>query len=219
MILHYLKIAYRYLLKQKLLTVVNILGLTVGLTASLLIYLYISHDLDYDTYNEKANRIYRIGLHGKMGETEFTQTYTTPLLAKELLEICPEVEAVTRISDFKTFVSFEKDGEKITYEESGIYTTDSSIFDIFSFKILSGDPRQALKEKGTIVITSSILKKYFGVEASPEEVIGKEIILTLGPGDFPVIIKGVLEDVPEQSHFHFNFLSSNENLPYSHEDA
>jgi putative ABC transport system permease protein len=154
-----------------------------------------------------------------MGETEFTQTYTTPLLAKELLEICPEVEAVTRISDFKTFVSFEKDGEKISYEESGIYTTDSSIFDIFSFKILSGDPRQALKEKGTIVITSSILKKYFGVDASPEEVIGKEIILTLGPGDFPVIIKGVLEDVPEQSHFHFNFLSSNENLPYSHEDA
>jgi len=219
MILHFLKIAYRYLLKQRLLTVVNILGLTVGLTASLLIYLYIQHELGYDKYHENADYIYRIGLHGKMGDTEFTQTYTTPLLAKELLQTCPEIEAVTRIQNFKTFVSYEKDGDKTTFEEPGIYAADSSIFDIFTFTILAGDPRDALKEKGSIIITESILYKYFGEETLPEETLGGEMILTLSGNDFPMIVKGIVEDIPEKSHFHFNFLVSNENFPYSKGDS
>jgi putative ABC transport system permease protein len=154
-----------------------------------------------------------------MGETEFTQTYTTPLLARELLETCPEIEAATRINDFKTFITYEREGDKTTYEESGIYTADSSIFDIFTLNILSGDPREALNEKGTLVITESILKKYFGENTLPQEVLGEELIMTLGPGDFPMIIRGVVDDIPEQSHFHFNFLGSNENLPYNLQDS
>jgi putative ABC transport system permease protein len=151
MILHYFKIALRYLLKQRLLTAINILGLTVGITVSLLIFLYVRYDQNYDRYNVKAERIYRIGLHGKMGDTEFTQTHTTSQLAQELVNTCPEIEAVVRMLGSKFYVKSEEGSERDPVLLD-IMTADSSLLDVFTLNILAGDPRTALKEPGTVIL-------------------------------------------------------------------
>jgi len=220
MIVHYIKIAWRYLLKQRLLTIINILGITVGVTVSLLITMYIKHDLGYDQYHEKASRIYRIGLHGKMGETEFTQTYTTPQLASELINTVPEIETAVRMNDIGTYIKYEDNkGYKVIHEEKRIVSADSSLFDIFTFHTLAGDPRQAIKEPGTIIFFESALGRYFEDVKNYEKIIGTQLQVANDGEYFPITIQAILKDIPEQSHFHFDFIISNENFPFAHYDS
>jgi putative ABC transport system permease protein len=218
MIKHYLKISWRNLIKDKVHSVINIFGLCIGVTAFILIFLYIQHDLQYDTYNVNYDRIYRVGLHGKMGDNEFTQTYTTPMFSRALLETCPEIESAARVSDFSTFVALEHNEvvEK-KFEEKNFFSVDPAFFDIFTFETLAGNPKEALARPNTLIITRSSAHRYFGEDISMADVIGKTLMVDWG-GFVPFSIEAVVEDVPDQSHFHFDFLHSTENLPFKDQD-
>ena len=219
MLLHNIKIAWRYLIKQSTLTIINILGLTVGITVSLLIFIYVRYDMGYDQYNTMADRIYRIGLHGKMGDTEFTQTYTTPMLASELLNTCPNILAAVRMDDKERFLKYDDgNGNVVIHDEKKIISADSSLFDIFTFKILAGNPREAIKEPGVIVLTETAVHRYFAGIKSYDEVLNKQLQVKIDDNYVPATIRGVIQDLPEQSHFHFDILISNENFPFTHQD-
>lgn len=219
MLVHYIKIAWRYLLKQKSITFINISGLTVGITVSLLIFLYVQYDLGYDRFNTKAERIYRIGLHGKMGETEFTQTYTTAMLASSILNTCPNVLAAVRMDRQSRFMKYDDGkGNVVIHKEDRIMSADSSLFDIFTLKTLAGDPRKALKEPGKVILNRNTVYRYFGKTDNYNEVLNKQLQVNIGDNYIPVTIAGIIEDLPDQSHFHFDILISNENFPFSQAD-
>lgn len=219
MIKHYLKISWRNIIKDKVHSAINIFGLCMGVTAFLLIFLYIQHDLQYDKYNVNYDRIYRIGLHGKMGDNEFTQTYTTPMFSRTLLETCPEIESATRVYDLGTFVALERNEvvEK-KFEEKNFFSVDPAFFDVFTFATLAGNPQEALARPNTLVITRSSAKRYFGDDISMADAIGKTLMVDWINGFAPFSIEAVVEDVPAQSHFHFDFLHSTENLPFKDQD-
>ncbi|MCG8307597.1 MAG: ABC transporter permease [Cytophagales bacterium] len=219
MIRHYIKLSLRNLLKDKVHAAINIFGLCIGVTAFALIFLFIRDDLKYDRYNVNFDRIYRIGLHGKMGDTEFTQTYTTPMFSRALLESCPEIEAATRMDKFSTFVALEENGvvEK-KFEEKNFFSADPAVFDIFTFETLAGKPKDALTKPNTLVLTLSSAERYFGTDIPLNEILGKILLVEWGGADLPHRIEAVIEDMPDQSHFHFDFLNSTENLSYKDQD-
>jgi putative ABC transport system permease protein len=217
MFFHYFKIAGRYLLKQRMITVINVFGLTVGITVSLLIFLYVRYDLNYDRYNEKAERIYRIGLHGKMGDTEFTQTYTTPLLAQEIMNTCLEVENTVRMLGGDFYVKNEN-GPAPDPMEIKVGFADSTLFEVFTLEVIAGDPVNSLKEKGTVFISESTAKRVFRQPVNYAEILNSQLTMNVAGEFTPFIVRGIIRDIPDQSHFHFDAFISNENTEFSHAD-
>lgn len=211
MIRNYLKIALRNLGNHKLYTALNILGLSIGVASCLLILLYVYHELSYDTFNAKANRIYRVGLNGKIADQEIFTTNTTPPLAFTAVDEFPEVENATRIYVYQD-QQVIRYGETVISEDD-IFFADSTFFDIFSFKLLEGDAKTALTEPNSLVLPEDIARKYFGNEPA----LGKTLLV--GNEKTPHTITGVLEELPDNAHFHFNMLRSMSTLPYSREEG
>ncbi|WPP48462.1 ABC transporter permease [Catalinimonas niigatensis] len=211
MIRNYLKIAFRNLANHKLYTALNILGLSIGVASCLLILLYVYHELSYDTFHTKAERIYRVGLNGKIADQEVFTTNTTPPLAFTAVEEFPEVENATRIYVYhgQQVIRY---GENVVSEEK-IFYADSTFFDVFSFKLLEGDAATALVEPNSLVLPEDIVQKYFGNESA----LGKTLLL--GNEKTPHTVTGVLEKLPDNAHFHFNMLRSMSTLEYSRDDG
>jgi putative ABC transport system permease protein len=197
---NYFKVAIRNILKHKFFSAINIFGMTIGITACLLIILYIADELSYDRMHTNANRIYQVGLHGKIAGQDIRTANTCPPMADVLVHDIPEVEAATRISPAFGNPSV-KYGDKAFTEEKIIYA-DSNFFEFFSFKLVEGDPKTALKEPNTLVITRSMAKKYFG----DENPMGKLLIIGNDARSFKVT--GLTEDAPTNSHFTWNMLLS-----------
>ncbi|MEP6614930.1 MAG: ABC transporter permease [Ginsengibacter sp.] len=190
---NYFRSALRHLRKNKLYTFINIFGLTVGLSACLLIGIYISHELSYDQFNANKNRIVRATMeYGKAGTLNTTATTGTKV-GPEFKRTFPLVEDFAR-----TFISSSvvKNGDKI-FDESHILFADPSFFKIFSFRLLKGDPATVLDSRDKIVITQSMAKKYFGNEDAMNKT------LTATGKDFTV--SGICEDVPQNSQVKFDF--------------
>lgn len=201
MINSYFKIAWRSLIKQKLYTTINVTGLTIGMTCFILLALYTQYELSYDQQHEKSDRIYRIA-HQLRGYTfQGTDQFACSSIPVGLStkEEIPEVESVTILKT--TFDLFKKEGQVLS--EQGLYT-DTSFFDIFSFPVIEGDPKSALKDKNAIILTATMAKKFFG-NNSP---IGKEME---GRDKKMMIVRAVIEDVPDNHHFKFNYLTSLDN--------
>ena len=211
MIRNYLKITLRNLVHQKLYTFLNILGLSIGIASCLLILLYVYHELSYDTMHEKASRIYRVGLNGKIADQEVFTTNTTPPLAFTAVEEFPEVENATRIYTHwgSQVIRY---GETVISEEK-VYLADSTFFNVFDFPLLSGDPTTALIEPNSIVIPEDVARKYFG----DEDPLGKTLLL--GKEKAPHTVTAVLEKLPDNSHFHFSMLRAMSTLEYSRDDG
>jgi len=200
MIKNYLKITFRNLANHKFYTFLNILGLSIGIASCLLILLYVYNELSYDTFHTKADRIYRVGLNGKIADQEIFTTNTAPVLAFTAVREFPEVENATRVyAHWNEWVV--RYGETVITEEK-VYFADSTFFDVFSFQMLEGDPQTALDEPHTLVLTEDIAKKYFGDESA----LGKTLLL--GNDKAPHKVTGVMENVPGNSHIHFNMLRS-----------
>ncbi|MBL0739732.1 ABC transporter permease [Chryseolinea lacunae] len=204
---NYFKVAVRNILKHKFFSAINILGMTAGITACLLIILYITDELSYDTFHAKADRIYQAGLHGKIGGQDVRTSNTCPPLANAMATEIPEVEASTRITPRfgKPVLKYE---EKVFTEER-VFFADSNFFEFFSFRLLEGDVKTALKEPNTVVLTEDMAKKYFGTE-SP---MGK--LMVIGDDKKTFKVTGIAANAPSNSHVHFNVLLSsvsNENL-------
>lgn len=198
MIRNYFKVAFRNIMKYKFFSAINILGMTIGVTACLFLILYIADELSFDQFHKDAGRIYQVGLHGKIAGQDIRTANTCPPLYRAMVEEIPDVEDATRIAPNR--------GQVVKYEdkaftEDKVFSADSNFFSFFSFKLLDGDPATALKEPNSVVITEAMATKYFGAE-NP---IGK--LMSIG-GNNSVKVTGVAENAPTNSHFLFNMLIS-----------
>ena len=208
---NYFKIAYRNLLKKKVYSFINILGLGVGMACCVLIFLFVQDELSYDNYHEKGDRIYRLthGYRSPDGVMEgeeaapFWVWHNAPV-GPALKEEFPEVEKIVQFSGRSDLLLSY--GET-TLQEDGVFFMDSTVFDVFSWKLVAGDPKKALVAPYSIVLTESTAKKYFG-EQDPlgKTLKGSESAGRANAGDYTVT--GVVEDVPSNSHFKFNALLS-----------
>ncbi|MBX7126250.1 MAG: ABC transporter permease [Cyclobacteriaceae bacterium] len=200
MISNYFKVAIRNILKYKFFSAINILGMTIGLTSCLMVMLYVTNELSYDNFHPSAERIYQVGLHGRMGGQDLMVATTCPPMAAALVADLPEVEASTRIaSAFGQPVV--KVGEKIFTEEKLFYV-DSNFFDFFGYKLRSGDVTTALKEPGTVLLTPPMVEKYFG----NENPLGQ--LMVIGNDNKTFKVTGVVEEAPANSHFTYKMLIS-----------
>jgi len=197
-----LKIAFRNLLRNKGYTLINLVGLSVGIMSFFFIFLWISDELSYDRFHEKSDRIFRIDWY-----SDNPQTRTPHPMTYAMINEFAEVENAVSITPVWGPGLTQPDrlvkyGE-VKFEENRIYAADTTFFKIFSFPLVIGNPENCLVDVGSIVITESMARKYFG----NEDPMGKMITINFGM-DFPFRITGVMEDIPHNSHFHFDFLVS-----------
>jgi len=195
MIKNYFKTAFRSLVRNKFHTSLNIIGLAAGLATCLLILLYVLDELNYDRYNTKADRIYRVNNEVKFGGNYFDLATTPPLMGPIMVKEFPQVEQYTRIRWYGSFL-VKKGNENL--KEGRVAYGDSTLFDVFTLPLIAGNPKIALKEPHSLVITETIAKKYF----NRTDVVGKNMIIN-DTGNYK--ITGVIKDIPAQSHFNFDF--------------
>ena len=197
MLKNFVVTALRNIWKYKYYSILNILGLSIGITSFIFIWLYIQDELNFDKFHKKADRTYRVWISGKLGEQQFKGAVTCPPLASTFENEFPEVESATRLYRLDHEVVRYKD---IIYTENNVFFADSNFFEVFDFKLLKGNPKTALKEPNTLVLTESTAKKYFG----NSDVLGK----TVEVGDYRANyeVTGIVEDPPANSHFNFDIL-------------
>ena len=191
-----LKTALRNIVKHKTYSFINVVGLAVGLTCAIIILLWIQDELSIDNYHEKRDRICQAYLKGTQEDHINFQPTTSPAIAPILKSEYPEVEETVRMGRLGEMVF--KIGEKRILESGG-GATEPSFFTIFTYPLILGDPATALLEPHSIVLTESMAQKYFG-EQNP---IGQTIRLN---NQFDFQVTGVIEDVPENTHYSFDFV-------------
>jgi putative ABC transport system permease protein len=189
----------RSLWKNKGISVLNIAGLTLGLTSFLLVTLYVIDEMRYDRYNTKHDRIFRVNTELKYNDVITTFAIAAPPLGEAMTDNFPEVERSARLMPLRN-VRFKKDGEIM--REDKVYYADPNLFEIFTLNAVKGDPKSALKTPHGIVITESVAKKYF----NSTDVIGKTI--AQADDTTALVVGAVIEDMPSQSHFHADFFLS-----------
>jgi len=204
---NYLKISYRNLIKQKLYTAINILGLTAGIASSLLIFLFVRSEMTFDRYHKDVDRIYRVTTEGKNNEETMVMT-TSPLgLAYKMQVEFPEVEVIARLSPFigedRNLMIY---GDKKIFQENG-YLADSAFFKILTYHFVEGDPNTCLNNSGAVVLSSSVAKKLFGNEPALDKLIS--IQNSFGRVDYSVT--GVFEDPEQNTHLNISFVTSMNN--------
>jgi putative ABC transport system permease protein len=200
---NYLKIALRNLARHKGYAFINIMGLAVGIAASVLVMLYVVDELGYDRFHENADRIHRITADwSNKGDSKIHQLGTPWILAKTIRDKYPQVEALTQITGPLGDVVLRK-GE-LALKETEVFAADASFFDVFSFPLVKGDPRTALRDPNTIVLSESLAAKVFG----QDDPLGKTIEAQVTGQRTPQRVTGVMRDVPRNSHFRFEMLVS-----------
>ncbi|CAN5343436.1 ABC transporter permease [soil metagenome] len=200
MLKNYFKTAFRNLWKNKAASLINILGLAIGLCCCLLIGLYIQHELNYDGFQQKGNRIARIIMEYKFdGSSEFNKgNYTSVSVAPVFKQTFPEVENAVKMVNMQQVVRYN---DKLINEKAFMFA-DQSFFDLFSFKLLKGDQSRALSAPKKVVLTVSAAKRYF----ANEDAIGKT--LKVGSDTSLYQVTGIMADCPSNSQIKFDFLAS-----------
>jgi putative ABC transport system permease protein len=193
---NYLKIAFRNLLRRKVYTFINVVGLAVGLACCLLIALYLYHEWSYDRFHEKGDRIYRV-VSDLQTPGERLLALSTGALAPALKADFPEVLRTVRFAPVQFLLSYEER----RFHEQGLLYADSSVFQVFDFVWQSGNSATALVAPYQIVLTRSMADKYF--EGS--DPIGQVLI---ADGEHTLTVTGIIEDVPSNSHLQFDGLIS-----------
>ena len=189
MIKNYLLVAVRNLMRNRGFSVINILGLAVGLTAFFLIFLWVSFETSYDSFHSKADRIYRVVSTTKTpSETSSTGQTLTPI-APTLKKEYPEVEEAVRLYRDEFLV---RRGDA-RFQEHRMVMADSGLFRIFDFPLVAGSRNTALTAPASVVLSETTAKKYFG----SEDPMGKQVLLT--GGAVPATVTGIMKDIPENS--------------------
>ncbi|GAA4803255.1 ABC transporter permease [Olivibacter ginsenosidimutans] len=209
MLKNYLKIAWRNLLKDRTYTIINTVGLALGLAASMLIALYIIDELSYDRYHEKADRIYRLEADFMVNGNTFHERTVPAQFGSVLVKEYPAIENYARVQGPRKAL-VRKPGTLDTFTEENEVFADAALFDIFTFKVLAGNPRISLQKPNTVVLSKSMALKYF----HSTEVVGKVLHLD-NTVDYEVV--GVIDDMPPQSHIRFNFIQAMAGNPESHD--
>jgi putative ABC transport system permease protein len=195
---NYLKTTFRNTTRHKGYSFINLAGLAIGIACTLLILLWVKDELSYDRFHENGKDIYRIMSYGTKYMIEGVDGTPAPL-APAVKEEVPGIVNYARFSDIPKLVF--KYADKVFYETRGLIA-DPSIFEIFTFPFIQGDPKTALSEPLDIVITETMAKKYFGTENPMGKTMEVEGSLAA--------VKGVIRDIPHNSHIQFDFLSSYE---------
>jgi len=196
---NYIKTAIRNIARQKGYVFINILGLAIGIAASMLIASYVISELSYDQHHEKKDRIYRVYLDGNINNQEIKGAWTAIPLAFTAKDKFPEIEEAVRIDTWDETIIKHKER---SFVEDAFIMADSTFFNVFTAPLIKGNPRTALAKPNTVVISESTAKKIFGDE-SP---MGKS--LKVGNYEEYFEITGVMEDMPETSHFDCNMIGS-----------
>lgn len=199
MIRNYFKVAWRNLVHNKVFSAINITGLAIGITCCLLMVLYLQHELSYDKFHRNADRIVRVAMEysfsgGELSKGNYTSTKVFPAFKRNF----PEVEDGVRMSDRDMLV---KSGDKIFLEKKFLWA-DSTFFNVFTFKLLRGNPNEVLKAPRNVVLSQSAAKKYFG-EHDP---VGKTLLVSSDQEEY--VVTGIAEDCPSNSQIKFDLLGS-----------
>lgn len=195
---NHLKIAWRNLTKYKFYSLINILGLSIGLTAFLFILLYVNQERSYDLYHPFADRTYRVDVEGQLGDQVLVTAQNTGAFGPTVKEEFPEVETYCR---FRSQGTFLVKYENRHYREDNVIFADSTLFQVFGLKLIEGDPLRVLNKPNVAVITAEMAEKYFGA-ADP---IGKTLLMDNKTG---YTVTGVMEKTPANTHFHYDFYLS-----------
>ncbi|MBN2214534.1 MAG: ABC transporter permease [Bacteroidales bacterium] len=197
-----IKTALRYILKHPGYSLLNVLGLTLGITSALFLIIYSANEISYDRYHEKADRIYRVSSKITEPDDQFTWIVAQIPFGPQAAHDYPDIEAYVRfIGMGRTLFRYE-DKE---FNEENFYYTDSALFDVFTYRVVKGEVKTALEEPNKIILTEKTAAKYFG----NEDPIGK----SLKTQERTFEVTGVIQNVPFNSHFRFDALASRSNLP------
>lgn len=200
---NYLKIALRNLFKRKSHTFINIAGLAIGMACFLLIWLYVQFELFFDRFHKNADQIYRVAIERKYPDKVTLWGRTALPIARTFQSEYPEIIEGTRLlaNNNAFLITY---GDKNIYNER-VYFADPNFFDVFSIQLVQGDPATALVEQGSAVITRRTARMLFGDDESMSKT------LTINNQDYT--ITGISEDIPGNSHFHYDFLLSLTSIP------
>ncbi|MBD0260540.1 MAG: ABC transporter permease, partial [Cytophagales bacterium] len=195
---NYFTVAVRNLQRHKGYSLINILGLAIGLACCITIFLFVRDELRYDTFHANADRIYRIQNNTSSDGHQRRMASTPPAFGTTMKQVFPEIQQSVRLFNlWQQLVTYEDK----KYLEKGFVLADSTIFDVFSLPLALGNPREALSGPNSLVISESLARKYFG----NENPLNKE--LTLG-GSTKMRITGVLKELPSYSHLKISALGS-----------
>ncbi len=217
MLKNYLKIAYRHLLKNKVFSLINILGLAIGMAACLLIMQYVSFELSYDDFHEYGSDIYRVHAHKLQDNTITRKTPLNPYpLAPGLQEVYPEVINFTRLilpwsgqAASSTLVGQDMQGKIVKQHFKWGFYSDPGFLEMFSFPWLKGDRHAALKDTHQIILSESTARKLFGNHwQEKDDIIGRNLEYINEFDRFTLVIAGIMADTPANAHFQYDFLAS-----------
>lgn len=201
MLKNYITIVMRVIRKHRGYSFINIVGLAIGIASCILILFFVQSELNYDRFHKNAHNIYRVPLRFNVGMNHFDCALAPSPLAEAMVNDFPEVRASTRMyKQFRTGNVYVRFGD-IQFMEEQFVWADPSVFEVFTIPLIEGKKQAVLKEQNSVVLTPKMAKKYFG----EEEPIGKMLILEDGT---PYKVTGIAKSLPENSHFHFDFLAT-----------
>jgi putative ABC transport system permease protein len=205
MLKNYFKIALRNLFRNKLYSLINLTGLAIGLAACLMIWLWVQDELSYDRFHQKADRIFRVERKVDFRDLHGQAPITSPPYGPALVSDYPEIENYVRLH--RQEISF-KDHQNVFHKQQLLFA-DNSIFEIFDFHLDKGDIKSALTQPRSMVLTRENALKYFGTE----DVIGRSLNVDWRGTLVDFQITGILEEIPQNSHFRFEVLASLASYP------
>lgn len=194
MLRNILLVFFRKISRNDIYSVINLIGLSIGITACLLIFLFVRDEFRFDRHHEHGSEIYRLLLRSK--ETGVASAIRPGVMHDHLQDRIPGMESMARLFFWSECVISAGD---MPLPERDIILADPELFDIFSFRFIEGDPATALSDPYSFILTEEAAQRYFG-DADP---IGQQLVIE---NELPVMVTGVVEEFPEQSHFHFNML-------------
>jgi putative ABC transport system permease protein len=198
MLKNYFVLAFRKLGKQKIFSLINVLGLTVGITCCLMIFLFIAHELSYDNFHPNGKNIYRVMRVGNLNGTGKEEVaYLSPAYSTALLNDYPDaIQKAVRVMPDNDLVTYNNIG----FNEKHIYLVDNNFFQFFNFPLVKGNPATVLQDPLSIVLTESTAKKYFG----NQDPIGKVVDWNK---KMKLKVTGIAKDVPSNSHLYFDMVA------------
>jgi len=197
---NFLRITIRSINRNKAFNLINILGLAIGMASAIFIILYIISETGYDRFHERAGDIYRLYLDGKVASEEIKGAWNSPIFGPTFHEEIPEIESYCRFDFANNRLMWSDPASK--FLEGHIMYADSSFFEIFTIRLLQGDPATCLDEPNTILLSESKVPQYFP-EGDP---MGKSIAMNDDSTLYRVT--GIVEDAPRYSHFYYDFICS-----------
>ena len=202
MIGNYITTTLRNIFKHRALSTINILGLTIGLTAVILIGIYVRYEFSFDRFHEHAENIYRVERKGVMEGESFHLPHTNNNIPEALKEELPSIKDFVRI--WPTRGIFQDD--RNNFHEEEVYLADNSFFEIFSFPLIRGDQKSVLLSPNTVVITEAMARKYF----DDQEAMGRTMEAQVLDSTLTLKVTGIMQEIPDNSHLQTDMVVSYE---------